>query len=112
MAPLARPLTLRRKAAAPTGRYPTMLEPDIRDVYQRMADVDLPPSRISIPEASRRGRAQLRMRRAGAISTPLFAAGAVLAIALSGVLVQTDSAGLNVAGSRGAAPRYFDPLRP
>jgi hypothetical protein len=93
-----------------------MLEPDIKAVYKRMATVEPPPSRISIPAATRRGRTRMRLRGAGVVGSPLFAAGAVLAIALSGALpaglLGTKHAPANAGVSGPAAPRYFNPLRP
>jgi hypothetical protein len=61
-----------------------MLETDIRAVYQRMAEIEPPPSStVSIPAAHRQGRSRLRWRQASLIGAPLLAASAVLAIALS-----------------------------
>jgi hypothetical protein len=91
-----------------------MLENDIRAVYQRMAAIDPPVPTVSIEAATRRGKYRMRVHRAGAIVTPVLAAGAVLAIAFSGVL----PAGLvgvhqspSPASHWAAAPRVFSRLR-
>lgn len=90
-----------------------MLENDIRSAYLQMAAADQPASRVSIPVATRRGRARIRMHRAGAIGTPVFAAGAVLAIALTSAfpagLVGTRRPS---SAAQAPAPAYFNPLRP
>ncbi len=88
-----------------------MLEEDIKSLYDRMADMDQPPSSISIPGAGRAGRVRLNRRRATAVATPVLAAVAVIAIALTasiqGGLHETQPTGT---GQR--APQYFNPLRP
>jgi YVTN family beta-propeller protein len=63
-----------------------MLESDLRALFERQAASDLPPAPISIPAIYQSGRARLRWHRAGAIGSPLLAAGAVLALALSGAV--------------------------
>jgi hypothetical protein len=93
-----------------------MLETELRELFNRQASGDQPPSQISITAVSRSARSRLRLHRAGAVVTPLLAAGAVAAIVLLTVIP---------AGQRGtrphaalhpapvpAAPTYFDPLRP
>jgi hypothetical protein len=88
-----------------------MLEEDVKALYERMATADQPPSKISIPVAGRAGRARLNRRRATAIGTPLLAAVAVIAIALTGAIpgglhrTQPDSAPPR-------APRSFNLLVP
>jgi hypothetical protein len=90
-----------------------MLESDIRAVYEEMADSDLPPSTISIPAATHRGRMRLGLHRSGIIAAPVFAAAAVLAIALSGVLPGgLLGTGRTADSAFGPAPAHFDPLSP
>lgn len=93
-----------------------MLEEDIKSLYGRMADVDQPPSSISIPGAGRAGRARLTRRRATVVATPVLAAVAVIAIALTastqGGPHGTQPTGSPPTGSAQRAPQYFNPLRP
>jgi hypothetical protein len=88
-----------------------MLEEDIKSLYDRMADMDQPPSSISIPGAGRAGRVRLTRRRATAVATPVLAAVAVIAIALT-ASVQGGLHGTQPTGSAQRAPQYFNPLRP
>lgn len=88
-----------------------MLEEDIKSLYDRMADMDQPPSSISIPGAGRTGRVRLTRRRAAAVATPVLAAVAVIAIALT-ASIQGDQHGTQPRGSAQGAPQYFNPLRP
>jgi hypothetical protein len=80
-----------------------MLESAIRAVYEEMADRDQPPSTISIPAASHRGRARLGWHRSGLVAAPVLAAGAVIGIALSGTLP---------GGLLGSGPASVRALRP
>ncbi len=94
-----------------------MLEEDIKSLYNRMADMDQPPSNISIPGAGRVGRVRLTRRRAAAAATPVLAGVAVIAIALAasiqGGLHGTHPTGSSQpTGSGPRAPQYFNPLRP
>jgi hypothetical protein len=89
-----------------------MLEQDIRDTYRRMADADMPPARISIPAAGRNTRIRQRRRRAGLIAAPIFAAAAVLAIALAGVAVTGNRTPSGAPSSPRTAPAHFSPTRP
>jgi hypothetical protein len=96
-----------------------MLEEDIKSLYDRMADMEQPPSSISIPGARRTGRVRLTRRRATAVATPVLAAAAVIAIALTtsvqGGLDGTIQGGLHEplpTGSAQPAPQHFNPLRP
>jgi hypothetical protein len=96
-----------------------MLEEDIKSLYHRMADMEQPPSSISIPGARRAGRVLLTRRRATAGATPVLAAAAVIAIALTtsiqGGLHGTIQGGLHEpppTGSAQPAPQHFNPLRP
>ena len=88
-----------------------MLEEDIKSLYDRMADMDQPPSSISIPGAGRAGRVRLTRRRATAVATPVLAAVAVIAIALT-ASIQGGLHGTQRTGSAQRAPQYFNPLRP
>ena len=97
-----------------------MLEEDIKSLFDRMADMDQPPSSISIPGARRAGRVRLSRRRAAAVATPVLAAVAVIAIALAastqgGLHGTQPTGGLHgtpPTGSAQRAPQYFNPLRP
>ena len=89
-----------------------MLEQDIKDTYRRMAGIEMPPSHISIPAAGRAGRTRQRRRRAGLISAPVFAAVAVLAIAVVSVVVTGNGRAPAPKTSPKAAPAHFSPARP
>jgi hypothetical protein len=96
-----------------------MLEEDIKSLYHQMADMEQPPSSISIPVARRAGRVRLTRRRATTVAAPVLAAAAVIAIALTtsiqGGLKGTIQSGLHEpppTGSAQRAPQYFNPLRP
>jgi hypothetical protein len=92
----------------------TVLESDIKKLYELMAEREPPPSKINIPAAYRRGRRLRRRRQAGVIAAPLLAAGAVLAIALTalpaGLHGTTPPPASN--GAPAVAPQQFDPLIP
>jgi hypothetical protein len=88
-----------------------MLEEDIKSLYGRMADMDQPPSSISIPGAGRAGRMRMTRRRATVVATPVLAAVAVIAIALAAPM-QGGLHGTQPTGSAQRAPQYFNPLRP
>jgi hypothetical protein len=91
-----------------------MLDRMIQDAFDQMAGSDQPPARVSITHAIRRGRVQRRRHGLTAAGAPVFAAGAALAISLTGVIglparpPASGGAGVGTA----AAPRYFNPLRP
>ena len=96
-----------------------MLEEDIKSLYGRMADMEQPPSSISIPGAGRAGRVRLTRRRAAAVATPVLVALAVIAIVLAASIQgglhgtqPTGSAQRAPTGSAQRAPQYFNPLRP
>jgi hypothetical protein len=91
-----------------------MLDRMIQDAFDQMAGSDQPPARVSITHAIRRGRMQRRRHGLTAAGAPLFAAGAALAISLTGVigLPAQPPAGGGAGVSTAAAPRYFNPLRP
>jgi hypothetical protein len=63
-----------------------MLEQSLQQLFEELAAADQPPAKINISQAIRQGRVRLRRRRLGAACTPLLAAGAVVAVALSGAI--------------------------
>lgn len=64
-----------------------MLEQSVERFFEDMAAGEQPQSRVSIQQALRDGRARLRRRRLlRAVGTPVLAASAALAIALTGAL--------------------------
>jgi hypothetical protein len=90
-----------------------MLDQMIRDALDQMADADQPPARVSVAQALRNARVRRRRQRVTAVGTPLLAAGAVLAIALTGATGTGPAASSGAAhGNAGAAPRAFNPLVP
>ncbi len=91
-----------------------MLDRLLQDTFDRMAGTDQPPARVSITEAIRQARLQRRRQRLTAAGTPLLAAGAVLAVVLTGAMGSGQAHSPAVApGSAGpSAPRLFNPLVP
>ncbi len=91
-----------------------MLESDIKALYERMAERELPPTKINIPAAHRRGRMLRRRRQAGLIAAPLLAAGAVVAIALTALPASLDGTAPppTTSGAPAVAPQQFNPLIP
>jgi hypothetical protein len=90
-----------------------MLEHALAELFEQQAWEDAPPMRSNIPSAVREGRRRWRRRSAGVIAAPVFAAGAVLAIALVGTI--PGSAGHQPATTGHhpqVVPRHFNPLRP
>jgi hypothetical protein len=92
-----------------------MLEQSLQKLFQRQADSELPPGKITAAEVLRQGRIRRRRRRMSTIGTPVFAAVAVGAIALAGTLPsgmlghsrpQTGSYGTFVGGA--FDPSYLD----
>jgi hypothetical protein len=91
-----------------------MLDQMIQHAFDQMADADQPPARVSVAQAIRQARVRRRLQRLTAAGTPVLAAGAALAVALSGALVS------GVAGTRPTsagpdslvAPQRFNPLVP
>ena len=57
-----------------------MLEDDLRTLFTLEAEVDQPPSHISVPAAGRSARMRQRRRRALTIGSPVLAAAAVIAV--------------------------------
>jgi hypothetical protein len=87
-----------------------MLESDLRHLFEHQAAADLAPAPISIPAALRIGRTKLRRRRAGAISSPFVAAGAVAVVVLAAS--PASRPGPSPLNSAATAPASFSPLRP
>ncbi len=88
-----------------------MLESDLRDLFNRQAAAKLPRSPISIPAVRRIGRARMLRRRAGAIGSPILAAGAVVAVVLAGTFAAGPGKPSSTSGVP-AAPKLFNPLVP
>jgi hypothetical protein len=86
-------------------------ESDLRVLFKRQADIDLPPAPFSIPAVRRIGRARLLRRRASAFGSPVLAAAAVVAVVLAGPFATGPRHSVNTLGGQ-AAPRTFDPLVP
>jgi hypothetical protein len=63
-----------------------MLEQSLRQLFERMADVESPPGRVTVADVLRQGRIRRRRNRIGRAGTPVLAAVAVAAIALAGTL--------------------------
>jgi hypothetical protein len=90
------------------------LQDSIDRALQEIADAEQPPSRISIQQALRDGRATLRRRwRLRAIGTPALAAVAVAAIAVSSSSLPAGSHGAgHKQGPSTATARHFSALSP
>jgi hypothetical protein len=91
-----------------------MLDRMIQDVFERMADADQPPARVSISHAIRQARARRRRQRLTVAGAPFLAAGAALAVGLTGVIGSglAGSPATNWGTATLVAPRVFNPLRP
>jgi hypothetical protein len=96
-----------------------MLETDLRQMFEQQASADQPPARISYPAARRSARAVRRWRLAAAVGSPLLAAGAVLAVALTSTIPASlhgtrpaRSTAAGFAAPKVAAPREFNVLAP
>lgn len=63
-----------------------MLEQSLRQLFERMADVESPPGRVTVADILRQGRMRRRRQRIGKSGTPVLAAVAVASIALAGAL--------------------------
>jgi hypothetical protein len=91
-----------------------MLDELIHNAFDQMAGSDQPPARVSVAHAIRQARILRRRQRLTAAGAPVLAAGAALAVALSGALVS------GVAGTRvtptgpgsGIGSQRFNPLVP
>jgi hypothetical protein len=90
-----------------------MLEQALTELFEQQTSADQPPMRASLAQAARDGRALRRRRRAGAVVTPLFAAGAVAAIALAAAVppgpIGTHATGARAGAATGLLPRHFNP---
>ena len=88
-----------------------MTEPQVRALFNQIADGEAAPSRVDTQLALRRGRARLRWRRACVASAPVLAAAAVAVVALA-VAAGPGGSGAGPAAAGPAAPRQFNPLIP
>ena len=88
-----------------------MTEPQVRALFNQIADGEEAPSRVDTQLALRRGRSRLRWRRACAASAPVLAAAAVAVVALA-VAAGPGRPGTGPAATGPAAPRQFNPLIP
>jgi hypothetical protein len=86
-------------------------EPQVRALFDQMADGEAPPSRVDTQLALRRGRTRLRWRRACAASAPVLAAAAVAVVALA-VAAGPGRPGADPAAGGPAAPRQFNLVSP
>jgi hypothetical protein len=64
-----------------------MLDENLRTLFTLEAEAEPPPSRLTLPSASRNSRLQRRHRRALAIATPVLAAAAVVGVAAGTTLL-------------------------
>jgi hypothetical protein len=92
-----------------------MLETELRELFERQASGDQPSAAITSQQVIRRGRARLRIRRAGAVAAPLIAAGTIAAVvigvALPGAVPARPRHPRSTPSAGRAAPKYFDPAR-
>jgi hypothetical protein len=86
-------------------------EPQVRALFDHIADGEAPPSRVDPQLALCQGRARLRWRRACVASVPVLAAAAVAIVALA-VAAGPGRPGAGPAAAGPAAPRQFNPLIP
>jgi hypothetical protein len=86
-------------------------EPQVRALFNQIADGEAPPSRVDTQLALRRGRGRLRWRRARVACAPVLAAAAVVVVALA-VAAGPGQPGAGPATTGPAAPRQFNPLIP
>jgi len=63
-----------------------MHEQSLRELFERMANVESPPGRVTVADVLREGRLRRRRNRIGRAGTPVLAAVAVASIALAGTL--------------------------
>ncbi len=86
-----------------------MLEQSLRKLFQQQAEEESPPGQVTVGEVLRQGRLRRRRRRIGAVGTPVLAASAALAVALSGALpTAIPGLGRHPASSADASPREFN----
>ncbi len=92
-----------------------MLKHAVTELFEQQAAEDPPPTRASVIAAARRGRGRRRRRQAAIAASPVLAAGAVLAIALAGIIptgaYHAHAAPTAPAAFAAEAPRLFNPLR-
>jgi hypothetical protein len=92
-----------------------MLEHTLAELFEQQASETPPPTRASVAAATRQGRTRRRMRQAGLAASPVLAAGAVLGIAIGGIIptgaYHVDTPPTAPAASGTQAPRLFNPLR-
>lgn len=88
-----------------------MTEPQVRALFNQIADGEAAPSRVDTQLALRRGRARLRWRRACVAGAPVLAAAAVAVVTLA-VAAGPGRPGAGPAAAGPAAPRQFNPLIP
>jgi hypothetical protein len=86
-------------------------EPQVRALFNQIAEGEAGPSRVDTQLALRRGRARLRWRRARMAATPVLAAAAVAVVALA-VAAGPARPGAGPAAAGPVAPRQFHPLNP
>jgi hypothetical protein len=88
-----------------------MTEPQLRALFKEMAEGTPADSRVDPALARRRGRVQLRWRRAGVAGTSVVAVAAAGAVSLAvGLSPFRPASGSAAAGA--VAPRQFNPLVP
>lgn len=88
-----------------------MTEPQVRALFNQIADGEAAPSRVDTQLALRRGRARLRWRRACVASVPVLTAAVVAVMALA-VAAGPGRPGAVPAATGPEAPRQFNPLIP
>jgi hypothetical protein len=89
-----------------------MIEPQVRALFDQIAEGEAEPSRVDTHLALRRGRARLRWRRACVAGAPVLAAAVAAVVALA-VAAGPFRTGASPAGGAGpAAPRQFSALIP
>jgi hypothetical protein len=88
-------------------------EPQIRELFNQIANGEAAPSRVDAQLAFRRGRARLRWRRFCLAATPVAAAAAAAVVVLAMAAGPARPVGQAASGHGGpAAPRQFHPLIP
>lgn len=88
-----------------------MTEPQVRALFNEIADGGADTSGVDTQLALRRGRKRLRWRRAGLAGAPVLAAAATAAVALA-VAAGPVRPAAGPAATGPAAPRQFNPLVP
>ena len=88
-----------------------MTEPQVRTLFNQIADGEAGPSRVDTQLILRRGRARLRWRRACLAGAPVLAAVTTAAVVLA-MTAGPFRVGPAPAAAGPAAPRQFNPLIP